>query len=684
MAEPGPPEPREARPLVSPAARHIGALDGLRGLAVLGVLAFHGGYLTGGYLGVDLFFVLSGFLITGLLLREHVGTRRIDMKGFWQRRGRRLLPALFGVLLGVALYAWLVAAAYERPGIRSDSLWTLLYMANWHAIWSGNGYWQLFNAPSPLEHTWSLAIEEQFYLVWPVVFVGLAKLARGRHGIIAAVCGAGAALSAAWALVLFAQTGDASRVYLGTDTRAAAILAGSCLAAVLVWRGPVRSARARTALEVIAIVAALGLAVAWIWLPGESPVLYRGVLPLCGLAVVAVIAAASHPTPGIVARVLSWRVLRWVGLISYGLYLWHWPVFVWFRRERILDGGARFAAEVALSFALALLSFFLIERPIRRGGVASWRWPALVPAAAVGVVALVLASTLNGVDRTQLESAGAAPGSAAATPTAAGVVDAPLPTLPPAATEPGAEPGTTAPPAPLTDAGPVPRPAARPARLLVVGDSVAWFVARSLDKHAARDGVVVGQRAAPSCAFYNGETTESRFEGKISKEDPKCEPWREGLRNDAESFRPDATLLLFGGAVFGQRQVDGAWHGFCDAEYKAAYRRTIDRSLDALTSTGAPVFLVLAPRQLFPFLPEEAAAFNDCLNQGLVDAAQARPSLARLVHLDEWVCPPGQPCREEIDGVKLREDGIHFDEGGGAEIVSPWLLDHVFAPHASN
>jgi peptidoglycan/LPS O-acetylase OafA/YrhL len=655
-------------------ARHIGALDGLRGLAVLGVLAFHGGYLTGGYLGVDLFFVLSGFLITGLLLREHGTTDRIDMKSFWQRRGRRLLPALFGVLVGVALYAWFVAAAYELPGIRADSLWTLLYMANWHAIWSGDGYWQLFNAPSPLEHTWSLAIEEQFYLVWPLVFYGLVKVARGRHGVIAAVCGAGAALSAGWALVLFARTGDASRVYLGTDTRAAAILAGSCLAAVLVWRGPVRSAQARTALEVVAVVAAIALAVAWIWLPGESPVLYRGVLPLCGLAVVALIAAASHPTPGVVSRALSSRGLRWVGLISYGLYLWHWPVFVWFRRERIFDGGVRFAAELAVSFALAIASYYVIERPIRFGGIASWPRPALVPLAAVGVVVLLFVATLGGVERGQPEvAAGAGPtGGAAGSP----VVQAPLPP-PPSTLGSGSEvPSTVA----VAGSGPVVRPVGRPARLLVVGDSVAWFVARSLDRHATQDDLVVGQRAAPSCAFYNGDTLESRYEGKVTKEDPKCEPWREGLRGDAQTFRPDATLLLFGGAVFGQRQVHGAWRGFCDAEYQAAYRRTIDRSLDALTSTGAPVFLALAPQQLFPFLPEESARFNECLNQGLIEAAAARPSQARIVRLDEWTCPPGQPCREEVDGVKLREDGIHFDEGGGAEIVSPWLLAQVFTP----
>lgn len=669
-------------------ARHLPALDGLRGLAVLGVLAFHGGYLTGGYLGVDLFFVLSGFLITGLLLREHARRGTNDLGEFWRRRGRRLLPALFGLLVGVALYARFVAAPFEWPGIRGDTVWTLLYAANWHAIWSGNGYWQLFDAPSPLEHTWSLAIEEQFYVVWPLVFYGLVRVTRGRHGIIAAVCGVLAALSAGWALVLFARTGDASRVYLGTDTRAAAILAGSCLAAVLVWKGPVTSHRARVALEVVAIGAVLMLGVAWATVPGESTVLYRGLLPACGLAVVAVIAAASHPRPGAVARALSWRPLRLVGLISYGLYLWHWPVFVWFRRDGILDGWARLAAEVAISFALAILSYLVIERPIRRGGVASWRWPVLVPAAATAAVLLLFVATIGGVDR----------GIDAATASPTGGIDpsATMPTLPPfpdgtAAPGPGPAPApapaivpSTIPLVQTANAaavtGPMARAEGRASRLLVVGDSVAWFVARTLDREATANGIVVGQRAAPSCALYNGETGEALFREAVDNEDPRCQPWRSGLAQDARSFRPDATLVLFGGAVFGQRRVGGEWHGFCDPEYRAAYRSHLDGVVDDLSSTGGLVYLALAPEPTFAFLPEESAAFNDCMNREMLDVAGARPSVVRVIRLDEWTCPPGQGCREHQDGVTLREDGIHFDEGAGADIVTPWLISQIFEP----
>ena len=151
--------------------QHQPALDGLRGAAVAGVLLFHAGHLRGGYLGVDVFFVLSGFLITSLLLAEGARTGTVALGAFWARRARRLLPALLAVLAFVAVYSLVVASAAERTTIRGDGLATLGYFANWRAIFSGTDYWALFRSPSPLEHTWSLAIEEQFYLVWPLLLV---------------------------------------------------------------------------------------------------------------------------------------------------------------------------------------------------------------------------------------------------------------------------------------------------------------------------------------------------------------------------------------------------------------------------------------------------------------------------------------------------------------------------------
>jgi len=208
----------------------VPAIDGLRGIALLGVLAFHAnGALRGGYLGVDLFFVLSGFLITRILLAEQQATGRIDLRSFWVRRARRLFPALLALMPAIGLYAYFLTPPAGLAGIRADALSTLGYVANWSAIFSHRSYWELFRSPSPLEHTWSLAIEEQFYVVWPlVVFLVLRRF--GARALFAVAAGL-AALSMVAMVALF-DPERTMRVYYGTDTRAATILAGAAFACV--------------------------------------------------------------------------------------------------------------------------------------------------------------------------------------------------------------------------------------------------------------------------------------------------------------------------------------------------------------------------------------------------------------------------------------------------------------------
>lgn len=393
---------------------HVPALDGMRGVAVAGVLAFHGGYLVGGYLGVDLFFVLSGYLITSLLLRESIETSTIRLTRFWSRRARRLLPALFGLLVGVAVYVALWTRSYERNAIRAATLATVFYVANWQAIWANRGYWDLFTTPSPLQHTWSLAIEEQFYLVWPLLIVAALRSLRSPSRGVASVAptvfalALGLALTSwIWMMVRLVPGDDPSPLYFGTDTRAGSILVGAALGGWLTWRGGVRGARARKLLEVLAIVAIAWLAFAWATVDGESTVLYRGGLAACALAVVAVIAACVHPTSGPVAAALSVAPLRRLGLISYGIYLWHWPVAVVMQIERAKLWFAHrtaFALQVALSIVLALVSYVLLEQPIRRRGLAAWGrgGHVLMPAAAGSVLLLVLAVTSGGETRGEL------------------------------------------------------------------------------------------------------------------------------------------------------------------------------------------------------------------------------------------------------------------------------------------
>ena len=230
------------------------ALDGLRALAVGAVVAYHldGHGLRGGFLGVDTFFVLSGFLITSLLLVELERTRGVALVAFWGRRLRRLLPALLGVVAAVGVYAWLFAPSMERASLRGDSVAGLLYVANWRFVASGQSYFDLFSAPSPLRHLWSLAIEEQFYLVWPLVVLGAAAIVGWRASLARIVVGLIAAIGAVASIVAMARLYDASdpsRAYYGTDARVHTILIGCLLAVVVLhWRPRTRVAAGAEAL----------------------------------------------------------------------------------------------------------------------------------------------------------------------------------------------------------------------------------------------------------------------------------------------------------------------------------------------------------------------------------------------------------------------------------------------------
>ncbi len=263
---------------------HMPALDGLRGVAVAAVLAFHTGHFGGGFLGVDLFFVLSGFLITALLVQERRASGTIDLRRFWARRARRLLPALLVVLVAVLGYAAVLAVPGELAGIRDDVLATLGYVANWEHVAGAGGDVSPFAVLSPLEHTWSLAIEEQFYLLWPLVVTAVLALAAGsRRWLLAVVAGLGAASAGAMA-ALHDPGGDPARAYFGTDTRALSILAGAGLALVMIRRVPPRSWPGRVALEAGGLAGAAALAAAWtVASPGDDR-LYPGGFVLCALA----------------------------------------------------------------------------------------------------------------------------------------------------------------------------------------------------------------------------------------------------------------------------------------------------------------------------------------------------------------------------------------------------------------
>ncbi len=376
---------------LKPRFPHLPALDGLRGLALLGVLLFHAdGALPGGYLGVDLFFVLSGYLITSLLVAEQRDTGRIDLYAFWVRRCRRLFPALLSLMPAVAIYGKFFARPEDLQALRNEALASLAYVANWRAIIGEKSYWQLFSAPSPLEHTWSLSIEEQFYVVWPLLAVWLLPRRGSRALLVVSLVLVVVSAAAMWLLFL---PGDNSRVYLGTDTRMGAIVAGAALAICWSPSRALETTRVRT-LDAVGVVAALVLAAAWCFLRGTDPLLYRGGFWVTELCVLVLIACAAVGKRSFVARALSIRPLTWLGSLSYGVYLWHWPVNVFVSAERLhLHGFGLQAVRFGVTFAIALASYRFLEQPIRRHGVPFSRPHFVLPAAVTLAVLLIVRST---------------------------------------------------------------------------------------------------------------------------------------------------------------------------------------------------------------------------------------------------------------------------------------------------
>ncbi len=355
---------------------YLPGLDGVRALAVIGVLLYHAdlSWLPGGFLGVDVFFVLSGFLITSLILEEFDRSGRVDFRKFYLGRARRLLPALLLVLVVVSLAAALVYRDAARQ-TASDVLASIFYVNNWWYITADQSYFEFIGRPPFLNHLWSLAVEEQFYLIWPAIaFLAMRKFARKGVFTVAAVL---AVLSTAWMLQLSVSNGfpdfaDPSRAYFGTDSHAMGLLVGAAMATF--WR-PGRMRRDLSS-GAAAIITGIGLvallAVIWFFaFVGEfTPWLYRGGFLGLALIVATLIAAASHPGVKL-GPAMGTQPWRYIGQRSYGLYLWHWPVFMATRPvlDTPLDGVPLVILRLALTVAIAELSFRLLEMPIRRGAI---------------------------------------------------------------------------------------------------------------------------------------------------------------------------------------------------------------------------------------------------------------------------------------------------------------------------
>ncbi|MDQ5895498.1 MAG: hypothetical protein QG596_1759, partial [Actinomycetota bacterium] len=357
-------------------------LDGLRAIAVMAVIAYHleVGFAPGGLLGVGVFFTLSGYLITDILLEGWV-TRKLSLKNFWLARARRLLPALFVMLGVVLLWVW-IGNPDLMSTLRGETISSIFFVENWWAIGQDMSYFDRFGAPSPMSHLWSLAVEEQFYIIWPWLLLLLLKVSPARdHGKrarrerirpnLALITIGLAVVSAILMAVLYTPGFDTNRVYLGTDTRAFALLFGAALAMVWPSRRLDRDlpAKARRNMDLLG-VGSLGVILVLIWQTTEfSPFLYRGGMVILAIATTILVAVLAHPATRL-GPVIGCRPLRWIGVRSYAIYLWQLPIIT-----LTTPAGAngfslvRSVLQVGATFLVAALSWKFVEDPVRKGAV---------------------------------------------------------------------------------------------------------------------------------------------------------------------------------------------------------------------------------------------------------------------------------------------------------------------------
>ena len=668
---------------------HEPALDGLRGIAILAVLAFHLGWVGSGFLGVDLFFVLSGFLITRLLLsRMAANGGGVGLTSFWVGRLRRLLPAALVTIVAVAALA--LGGVFSSPVLRADLGAALGYVANWRLVLSGDDYADQFGPASPVRHFWSLAVEEQFYLLFPLLLGGLALIAR-RRGVDLGrlVLGTAAILSVLSAVLLWRLYDPAaiSRAYYGTDARMFGPLIGVCLAVVTARRSGTRRAwrPAELAVFVAAVVVALVVIAPW---TVTAAVYYHGGAALFALAAAGVI-GVTLVRPMVP---LAWRPLCWVGTISYGLYLYHWPIFAVLSPARTGWSDPWLATvRLAVTFAAAAASAVWLELPIRQGRLPRRLAPvALAGGVAVAVLAVVVVPVpAPVVDLTPIDLTAAPP----PPPPAAAAANAPstgtattldelasrranAPLGPVAFSVDVAAGGPTAvghEPVGI-DGEPEPGPAA-PLRIMIVGDSVGNNIGQGLEEWSAgRTDVVAWNRSTVACGF---ELDAEIVDGPPS--DRECHEWFDRFGQFVDEFEPHVVLVLVGRGDQARRIVPGTDgpKRVGDPEFDDLMGSTYDRVLATLERPGTTVIISTFPcfdEALFNFEPgpdgrqrnETNAAFNDFL-RGL-----GRP----VIDLDRRLCPGGR-FTTAIEGVDNgRPDGLHLSPEAAVSLA-PWVVSEL-------